>query len=232
MYTINILRRFQELIHLCYYIVIWWMMSYVRMTLYHGTKRENAENIVKHQYMKPSRGDRHWLGDGVYFFDHDFHAYHWVCMEYLKINKCSFINVNYQKVFDEYCILKAKIKVKKERIFDLDNPEFWITYKDICDEILKKYPKRDRKISDGVFINIMFEEMGFSEDYDIVKYTFQFPKHGYSGREYYTRIKSVPQTQICVKNPEVIKEIEYHNCLKAVEYHNMLIKLFPHIYIG
>lgn len=40
--------------------------------LYHGTTRSNAEIILSSQFIKPSAGDKHWLGDGVYFYKKDY----------------------------------------------------------------------------------------------------------------------------------------------------------------
>lgn len=40
------------------------------MKAYHGTSLKNAESIMENGF-RPSVGEKHWLGDGVYFFRED-----------------------------------------------------------------------------------------------------------------------------------------------------------------
>lgn len=42
-------------------------MSAKTITVYHGTSKQDAESILKEGFNR-SKGDDHWLGDGVYFF--------------------------------------------------------------------------------------------------------------------------------------------------------------------
>jgi len=42
-------------------------MSAKTITVYHGTSKQDAKSILKEGFNR-SKGDHHWLGDGVYFF--------------------------------------------------------------------------------------------------------------------------------------------------------------------
>ena len=88
-------------------------MSYVMMTLYHGTKKENAEKIIESQKMFPSQGDKHWLGDGIYFYEEGFHAFKWI---WYKEN-------DRNRLLKNYAIIKAEVICEESRIFDLTRIE-------------------------------------------------------------------------------------------------------------
>ena len=44
---------------------------------YHGTSRENAESILRQQAYHISKGPKHWLGDGIYFYFNPQDAQKW-----------------------------------------------------------------------------------------------------------------------------------------------------------
>ena len=51
---------------------------------YHGTTKACAYSILNSKKMNPSTGDRHWLGDGIYFYEEEFYAYNWLIYYYKK----------------------------------------------------------------------------------------------------------------------------------------------------
>jgi hypothetical protein len=181
--------------------------------LYHGTTVENREKIVKKKYFKISRTYHpkknkaikydHWLGDGIYFFEDEIHAYDWILK---KFNDNEGPIKKYRKdayelsklLFQKYTILKSRIVADENRIWNLDNPEDLITFKQICGDTYEKLKDdeeyKNRVISEGTFINMMFKKMEFKEKFDMVVHTFQFkngPKLPY--REF---IGTIPQKQV------------------------------------
>ena len=217
--------------------------------LYHGTTLENGEKIIKSKYFKISRTYYkknkktnevmkcdHWLGDGIYFFEDEIHAYDWILKQFNKyvhpIKKYrQDVSKLAEHLFQKYAILKSQIIVDDDRIWDLDNPEDLLTYFEICDELYEMLKDdeeyKNRVISDGTFINIMFEKMRFKEKFDMVIFTFKFDR---PRRPYQAFIRAIPQKQVCVKNPEVIKSIDYHKCESFSRCYPMLCHAYPHIY--
>ena len=220
-------------------------MNYNKV-LYHGTTVESGEKIVKNKYFKISSTYRpkknkaveydHWLGNGVYFFEDEIHAYDWILKMFNTkykhiIENCKDIYELSKELFQKYTILKSRIVADENRIWNLDNPEDLMIFLKICDEIYEKLKDdeeyKNRVISDGTFINVMFEKMGFKKKFDIVIYTFGFSR---PKRPYQTFIKLIPQKQVCVKNPKVVKSIDYHDCESFSKYYPMLCYAYPHIY--
>ena len=46
--------------------------------VYHGTNIDRGRKMLENSLMEESIGDRHWLGDGSYFYEEDFYAFKWV----------------------------------------------------------------------------------------------------------------------------------------------------------
>ncbi|MFR2767236.1 MAG: hypothetical protein ACLTAI_02165 [Thomasclavelia sp.] len=44
---------------------------------YHGTLKENANNIIRTKKYEYDETRKHWLGDGIYFFEDAFFAFRW-----------------------------------------------------------------------------------------------------------------------------------------------------------
>lgn len=181
-------------------------------TLFHGTEIERGEKMLLWNHMISSRGDRHWLGDGSYFYEDDFYAYKWIKDMYVKRFKKE---PNPPKdLFNKYKILLGKIKTSKDRIFNLDNPrskiEFDRVYKK-C-EGMKRYSSKfsNVELADGVVLNIMFNEMFYSQEYDVVIATFKRRSNKYGTAP--MRLNFMPEKQICVKNLETATPIGFYEC--------------------
>ncbi len=180
--------------------------------MYHGTDLKTGKIIIESQKMEPSRGDHHWLGDGIYFYRDQKYAFRWVVIKYTE----NFQNLraqDYKKIFQKYIILTAD--VKSDRIFDLDNPEMKLFFLDLRNKILHKSDQSERiqmqlnesGFSDGVILNVLFERMGLNASYDCVSATFPISYSDSTG----SRLNYIPELQICVKNAEVIKNIKEFN---------------------
>ncbi len=177
------------------------------MVAYHGSGRIRGERFISKGEMTISKGDDHWLGNGVYFFVDFKHAYKWICYMYRSRNGKLPINNHVTK---SYLVLQANINVDEQRILDLDDEDIILELQYIKENVInilvknKKFRKKDIKnIKDGVILNVMFNEMDYLELYDMVSYTF--PTDMNSGR--CSKI-SVKEKQLCVKNPSIISNIE------------------------
>lgn len=171
--------------------------------LYHGSERTRGNEIIKTQQMKISQGDRHWLGDGAYFYKECAYAYRWI---HLMCEEVKGKDFQEKDIIENYMILQADINLQKERLFDLDNPEHnfdFNTTREILEKELSKSEKYTHKrITDGTVVNIMFKEMGYQEQYDAIQYYFDTDVKGHTNSKIRLR-----EYQLCVKNTEIIHNI-------------------------
>lgn len=171
--------------------------------LYHGSERTRGNEIIKTQQMKISQGDRHWLGDGAYFYKECAYAYRWI---HLMCEEVKGKDFQEKDIIENYMILQADINLQKERLFDLDNQEHnfdFNTTREILEKELSKSEKYTHKrITDGTVINIMFKEMGYQEQYDAIQYYFDTDVKGHTNSKIRLR-----EYQLCVKNTEIIHNI-------------------------
>jgi len=212
--------------------------------VYHGTDSESAESILSNG-MNPSRGDKHWLGDGCYFYEEDFHAYKWIW--YLKNNNNRKRNVPYIRkgdILKHFSIIKATISSQKSRVFNLDHalPKLaferaykWINSQIAENQELRKRLNEEGVCAEGVVLNYMFESLGYDEKYDVVKALFPYKlKRHFEIEERLEdaekpikdktyRLAFVPEIQICVRNNEVIKNLENHDCSKDLKDYDDII---------
>lgn len=195
--------------------------------MYHGTDISTGKSIIKGQVMLSSRGDHHWLGDGVYFYKDPEYAFRWIVIKYTENFKNLYAK-DYKDIFQEYIILSAEIF--SDRKFDLDDPETRLFFINVKNEILKKskYSKRiqqqleKNEIADGVVFNILFDKMGYSDDYDYVSATFPITYLNDSN----SRLDFIPELQICVKNAEIIKNITKYNGKEVLPEYAAFIDLY------
>lgn len=88
--------------------------------LSHGTEIDRGKMMLSEKQMDISRGDNHWLGDGVYLYEDDFYAYKWIRDMYKS--KYHSYPMPAELLFEKYFILKVHVLTSKEKIFDLDKP--------------------------------------------------------------------------------------------------------------
>ena len=180
--------------------------------LFHGTEIERGEIMLKWNHMFLSSGDKHWLGDGSYFYEDDFYAYKWIKDMYVEKFKTEPNPPN--SIFYKYKIIKGRIKTSKDRIFNLDKPRNKIEFDRVYENCKKKqkYSKRfsDVELPDGVILNIMFNDMWYSEEYDLVIATFKRRGNKYINDP--MRLNFISEKQICVKNLKKVTPIGFYEC--------------------
>lgn len=177
--------------------------------MYHGTEKKRGEKILSEQKMPVSISDerkQHWLGDGVYLYREKFYAFRWILLMYEKRNEK---DNEEEELLKKYSILDVEIEYNTERIFNLDNPEHCVVFKETEKKMKEKGAFSEKlksmEYTDGVIINIMFKNMKYGENYDAVEATFPiFDFDMPLGR---SRVKSLNEYQLCVKNNRIIKKI-------------------------
>ena len=185
--------------------------------LFHGTSAAKAKQIFLEKDIQPSLGDRHWLGDGVYFFCEPFYAYWWNFTKYFKRYHN---HPSRSQYCNRYAIIMTHVTCSKSRVFDLTVEEFFDDFRKTAD-FLANDPNyasalMPKDLNDGLILNFMFNKMGFSDSFDLVIYVFYGPSQDCRS-EYPRRITRRPERQVCVKNKEVIKEITSYDVLPIYE---------------
>lgn len=189
----------------------------IQENLYHGTEINRGKLMISNGKMNSSVGDKHWLGNGSYFYEEDFYAYKWIRDMYKDIHKKYPEDV--KDLFNEYQILIGKANVNFSRIFNLNGAKHKIEYDKVYEKCIQKkeYSKRfsQEEMPEGVILNIMFEYMGYNEEFDVVVATFTLRKKNYKGIK--MRLNYMPEKQICFKNLEVIKPEKFYPCEDKIE---------------
>ena len=180
---------------------------------YHGTTKDSADIIVKTQFMRPSVGDDHWLGDGSYFYVNDEYAFRWILMKYTNNFRNKFAN-DYSKIYEKYSILSAEINIQPERLFSMEDINLRLLFIEVKMALSENAEKSERyservknkAIIDGVVFNYLFKYQGYGEKYDAVQAIFPI---SYICDD--SRMEYLPEPQICVKNVEVISDYRVHS---------------------
>lgn len=178
--------------------------------MYHGTEKERGQRIVRTQKMEPSiSNDRkqHWLGDGIYLYREFSYAFRWIVLMYKDRQEIDKIE---DELLDYYSILEVDVVCPEERIFRLDNPEHLMVFKKAEQMYREKSAfsekLRNLECTDGLIINILFKNLHYGDNYDMVEATF--PINGFdSGFSKQTRVTSIVEYQACVKNDAIITRI-------------------------
>ena len=187
---------------------------------YHGTEIERGIRILKKNKMEYSKSEHHWLGDGIYLYRECLYAFRWIVLMY----KDRYPGGNIEReLLTKYSILSVDIQFIEERLFSFFNPEHQIAYLKVKEECEKKrgYSKQfaTYECVDGLVLNIMFKNMDYGKNYDVVEAVFPIDDLG----NVKSRIKSLNEYQLCIKNPDVICNIKNFN--ENIDYHTFRNRL-------
>jgi len=159
----------------------------MKLTCYHGTKAESADNISKAGYKKSNSCE--WFGSGIYFFE----TYETICNGYIEARDWA----KHVKGYNSWAVFKAV--VESEKYIDI---AFVHEHKMLYDRIKYKALENHKKSGQDVKDfneNIIFLEME-KHDVDFIRALVDSKKD----LGYYSYIVRRPQLQICVKNEETI----------------------------
>lgn len=84
------------------------------LTGYHGTSTENAHKIIDNKEFAISKGEKEWLGDGIYFYFDISDAYNWR---------------------DSDAIIHSVVKIKEDEYLDMDSDAGSVIYNGILEII-------------------------------------------------------------------------------------------------
>lgn len=170
--------------------------------------------------MEYSRGDDHWLGDGIYLYRDKLCAYRWINIKYNE--RYSKENIK-SDLYEYYMILKVILEYDEDRLFSFLHPENKMEFDRVKEKarIRSGWSKRmdEASITDGVVLNIMFSRLGYNEDYDIVEGAFPLERED----DKKTRLLEFSELQYCVKNPNIIKSLD--DCTNEFDYETYSKKL-------
>lgn len=194
--------------------------------LYHGTNKTRGNRMLINKEQIISRGDGHWLGDGLYMFPDFVYVYKWIVDMYNSRHNPGEKSPlpEYNRLIDNYMILQFTVTLNANRLFDLTKPEFKILFDFTLKEMKDKGKIPDREMPEGVVLNYMFEELSYDDRYDAIKAMFTMYKNQY---KFKARLNYMPQVQICIRNWDIVKTIEEYNFEDKVEkYNNMIGNLY------
>lgn len=184
---------------------------------FHGTFASVADDIIDNGFTYKF-SDKHWLGQGIYFYDNFELALWWierkVIYEKEKNNRT-----------EEPSVINANIIADKDKIINLDNPKDMDRYIDFIEGFIKEMKKNGLNIKLKKGDNFkrqnqcfMLDMMKKSENIEVVLETFVKRRSSYGKYdlkkfedEYYQFDLSYKETQICASNNNTIhnKDIVY-----------------------
>lgn len=191
-------------------------------TLYHGSNRPRGERMLIGKEKIISRGDGHWLGDGLYLFVDFIYAYKWIVDMYA--DKEGDAQPKYNQLINKYMIIEYDIMLSTDRLFDLTNPEHKILFDFTLKQMKSKQQISNKVMPEGVVLNYMFEELSYNKLFDAIKALFMINRNQYNFK---SRLGFMPQYQLCIRNLDIVKTLTEHNFEdKVEEYNQKLKKLF------
>jgi hypothetical protein len=138
-------------------------MSEITIKGHHGTDIDSGKEIIASNY-KISKGDQHWLGDGIYFFVEGLStktielAEKWVEAQSWNNDKKEF-------KYTKFAIIESEIIVEEDRFLDLTTKEGVEVLSFLKEKFLKTIEKRRKNKNksleqpyDGELINLAREE--------------------------------------------------------------------------
>ncbi len=200
--------------------------------VYHGTTKNNAEIVLNERKFNASNGNRHWLGDGVYFYTQEYFSYRWVynmckserkkkrknCVSECDETKCL------DDIFDKYSILVSRICLSENKVLDLDSIDgrVWLhrmlkEFYETVNEILED----DKKYMLGTLINFVFNESGiadyYRELYHVIACSFNTLNH-IEYRDWRLGLRFISERQLCVRNSEEVLDERFYENLKILSF--------------
>ncbi|WP_167955595.1 hypothetical protein [Anaerosporobacter faecicola] len=161
--------------------------------------------MLKKQAMEYSRGDSHWLGDGIYLYKHELYVFRWLVIMYKDRNDEKRIK---EQLFKRYSILDVDIDYNEKEVFSLIDPGHKILFEHFREQCEKKasYSKRlaKQEFTDGVVINIMFNNFEYGNKYSMVEAIFPISN---CQSHINSRTNGFDEYQLCVKNPKKILKL-------------------------
>lgn len=173
-------------------------MALISNTVYHGTTKKNAENILRTKRFYDSTKPTEWLGFGAYFFQYKKHAEVWTK------------HSRYRGL--ETQVLRVELKYQKDQLLDLDDPVDFDSLKTIVERCVSRFNKEDGSVTtEEEQLEALHRRWCFAcnlirtldKKIGIIAYTFPMTAYYEFEKEYFTQ----NQRQFCVSKHEIIHNI-------------------------
>lgn len=155
-----------------------------KLTGYHGTSELSAKKIIQQNKFNLSTGDRHWLGKGIYFFEHADLSVWWAKTKSKKSKSVYFYN-------SPISVLEVIISVDRDKFLDLSDPLKKLNYfnrfykprlmeyfKDIKSKNKNISKTRDNKIK---IFSIMMDIYKNENNIEVVRAIFEKERYSEEG---------------------------------------------------
>lgn len=166
-----------------------------KLKLYHGTSKENANNIIKKHCFYLSCSDEEWLGEGIYFFPFIKDALWW--------------STNAKK-YKNPMVLLAILEFQNDQFLDLDKPNNLCAFNHCFEDFLehlstlgghipqfsKESPEDIKKL--WCYASDVYKYM--HTNVKLMAYTFDTPQELLCGFHY-------RQRQLCATDNTIITKI-------------------------
>ncbi|MCL2550484.1 MAG: hypothetical protein FWE78_06150 [Methanimicrococcus sp.] len=196
----------------------WPVHTIQNISLFHGTFRENINNITSGGF-EPSSSEDNYLGAGVYFFDSEYFAISWMfskdaCLRAPIQKRLNGIDLTGEELNKIIRIFKNRYgviitKISNIRYLDLDN----FKIKEMFNEIYEYFYTNcnTEEIFDTTIYDFLFKKMGLQKKYDMVVLTTNLykltNKEGFRNKAPQALI---PYRIYCIKNMEKIETVSEH----------------------
>lgn len=185
---------------------------------YHGTLKENIESICINNFnINPDTNNKLYLGYGIYFFVELNDALDWNIKQYKDQHNC---NPHYEKIIEDYGIIKSIIVVNKNEILDLDNKDILRKFELLISKCIRKLVTKEQYIKapnkTAAILNMMYHR-GKIKRKVIIK-TFFEP----IGTKYLNSFKNYPRKMICIKTNDIIKQNIIVDDISKEEYDSIV----------
>lgn len=125
----------------------------------HGTNAINASNILKNGF-KPSCGENHWYGRGVYFFIDGINSTSIDKLAEQWAKDQSYDRKTKKLTYSEYAIIEANILSEESTIIDLRIDEYARMVNKVRDTVKSLCRRNRRKMSDDEIWEYMKSKFG------------------------------------------------------------------------
>lgn len=189
-----------------------------KITGYHGTKRENVENICTNNFnINEDKNNKLFLGYGIYFFDKYDDAVDWNIKAFIKeLSYCP----KYKILQEKYSIIESEIEVESDEILDLDEKENLFKLEMLVDKIKGKlitkpeYQRARNKTS--AIINMLYKRGKLKKKVIVKTFIETIDMKNLSSFKNYAR------KMFCVKDVNVIVRNKENTELKEEDFEGII----------
>lgn len=187
-------------------------MSEQIVIAFHTTNKSNLQSILNNGF-RPSKGRKHWLGRGVYFYKDKYFAVQWGIIGVDKTIR------NIEMFLEKCAIMSVDLDFTNNEVLDVNTPDGYSIFLTLKESIRQFYSREEcEKIynqGDAYLIYIM-EKLEKDKGIKLIS-NFDILCAEYDDNIYYKRrleksdFNGCKERQICVKNSNIISDVNMVN---------------------